>query len=109
MGPEGSYIAKTLTEKYRALHEAFNALASEATQLQNSIAINDKKDRGLYNSLSRIVAFSDHVHVALSLMGEDVNAIGNTYGEPTISDWPDVDECFDEWFTRMGAANAKVH
>jgi hypothetical protein len=109
MGPEPSEIAKSLSQKYQALHEAFNALAIEAAHVQNAVPVSDKKDRGLFNSLSRIVAFSDHVHVALNLMGEDVQAIEATYGELGASEWADLDECFDEWFTQMSAPNAKVH
>lgn len=109
MGPEPSEIAKSLSQKYQALHDAFNALALEAAHFQYALPINDKKDRGLFNSLSRIVAFSDHVHVALNLMGEDVRTIEATFGEPVLSDWSELDECFDEWFTKLSPANAKVH
>src|SRR5215469_12910766 len=109
MGPQPSEIAKSLSLKYQALHDAFNALALEAAQFQNSVPVTNKQERGLFNSLSRIVAFADHVHVAMNLMGEDVQTIEATYGEPAISDWADLDECFDEWFTKMSLANAKVH
>ena len=109
MGSQPSEIANALSQKYQALHDAFNALAVDAAHYQNSLSLTDKAHRGLFNSLSRIVAFSDHVHVALNLMAEDVRAIESTYGEPVTSGWSDLDECFDEWFTKMGATNAKVH
>ncbi len=110
MGSKPSEIANALSQKYQALHDAFNALAVDAAQYQNSLSLTEKTHRGLFNSLSRIVAFSDHVHVALNLMAEDVRAIESTYGEPVAaSGWTEMDDCFDEWFTRMGAANAKVH
>ncbi len=109
MGPQASDIARTLSQKYQALHDAFNALALEAAQFQSSLPVTDKKERGLFNSLSRIVAFSDHVHVALNLMGEDVRSIEATYAQDALPDWPDMDDCFDEWFTKMSAANVKVH
>jgi hypothetical protein len=110
MGSKPSEISNSLSQKYQALHDAFNALAVDAAQYQNSLSLTEKAHRGLFNSLSRIVAFSDHVHVALNLMAEDVRAIESTYGEPAAaSGWTEMDDCFDEWFTRMGAANAKVH
>ena len=106
MGPQPSQIASSLSLKYQALHDAFNELAVEATQLQNAVPV---ADRGLLNALSRIVAFSDHVHVALNLMGEDVRAIETTYGEGRSPEWEGMDEKFDEWFATMSAANVKVH
>src|SRR6266702_1623085 len=109
MGPQPSKIASSLSQKYQALHDAFNALATEAAHYQNTIPLAEGKDRGLFNSLSRIVAFSDHVHVALNLMAEDVRAIETTYGEEGTMEWADLDDKFDEWFTTMSAANAKVH
>jgi len=109
MGPQHSKIASSLSQKYQALHDAFNALAIEAAQFQNATPIVNSKDRGLFNSLSRIVAFSDHVHVALNLMAEDVRAIETTFGEQGMTDWAELDETFDEWFTTMSVANAKVH
>jgi uncharacterized phage infection (PIP) family protein YhgE len=111
MGPHPSDIANSLSQKYQALHDAFNALALDAAQFQNSISLTDPSQRGLFNSLSRIVAFSDHVHVALNLMAEDVRAIETTYGETTTTGagWAELDDNFDEWFTKMSPANAKVH
>lgn len=109
MGPQPSEIARSLSQKYQALHDAFTALAVQATEFQISLPLTDKKERGLFNSLSRIVAFSDHIHVALTLMGEDVNAIEATYGQSALPEWTEIDDHFDEWFTSLGAANAKVH
>jgi len=109
MGPQPSEIAKSLSQKYRALHDAFHLLAAEAVQFQHTLSITSKKERGLFNSLSRIVAFSDHVHVALNLMEEDVQAIEATYGERSTSDWAELDDFFEEWFEKMSEANAKVH
>jgi hypothetical protein len=109
MGSQPKDIANALSQKYQALHDAFNALAHDAIQFQNSVAVSGASERGLYNSLSRIVAFSDHVHVALNLMAEDVRAVETTYGEAAGTGLIELDECFDEWFTRMSPANAKVH
>ena len=109
MGPQPSEIASSLSQKYQALHNAFTELALEAAQFQNSVPVTDAELRGLFNSLSRIVAFSDHVHVALNLMGEDVQAIETTFGEEESLEFDDMEDCFDEWFTSISVANAKVH
>lgn len=109
MGPQPSEIARSLSQKFQALHDAFTALATEATEFQISLPVTDMKQRGLFNSLSRIVAFSDHVHVALTLMGEDVHAIEATYGDAALEEWTEIDDHFDEWFASLSAANAKVH
>ena len=109
MGPQPSEIAKSLSQKYQALHDAFNALAIEATQYHNLLPVTDRPMRGLFNSLSRIVAFSDHVHVALRLMKEDVQAIEAAYGDRESLEWPDTEDYFDEWFTSLSPANAKVN
>lgn len=109
MGSQPSEIANSLSQKYQTLHDAFNALALDAARFQNTLSLTDASQRGLFNSLTRIVAFSDHVHVALNLMAEDVRAIETTYGENAGAGWAEMDDCFDEWFTKFGAANAKVH
>src|SRR5215469_15781378 len=109
MAAQPTEIANSLSEKYQALHDAFNALVLDATHYQNSVSTTDATQRGLFNSLTRIMAFSDHVHVALNLMAEDVRSIESTYGEQTSSTLIDLDERFDEWFTKMSSANVKVH
>jgi hypothetical protein len=109
MAPQPSEIARSLSYKYQALHEAFNQLAVEAARFQNTLPLQEKKDRGLFNSLARIVAFSDHVHVALNLMGEDVHSIETTYGEQGSLEWAELEENFDEWFASFSAGNVKVH
>lgn len=109
MGPQRSEVVRSLSRRYQALHDAFTALSVEATELQITLPLADNKERGLFNSLSRIVAFSDHIHVALTLMGEDVHAIEASYAEPYLAEMTDVDDRFDDWFTNLSPANAKVH
>ena len=109
MAARPTEIATSLSERYQALHEAFNALVLDASHYQNSVSMSDATERGLFNSLTRIMAFSDHVHVALNLMAEDVRSIETTYGEPASSNLIDLDDRFDEWFTKLSSANTKVH
>ena len=72
-----SEIANTLSEKFQLLHEAFTDLTNDATQFHGTLDLRDASSRTLFNSLTRIMAFSDHIHVALNLMGEDVVAISS--------------------------------
>lgn len=109
MAARPTEIANSLSERYQALHDAFTALVIDASHYQNSVSAADATQLGLFNSLTRIMAFSDHVHVALNLMAEDVRSIESTYGEPASTTLFDLDERFDEWFTKLSAGNAKVH
>ena len=38
-----------------------------------------------------------------------MHSIEATYGEQGLSEWAELDETFDEWFTSFSAGNAKVH
>src|SRR5260370_2436874 len=71
MTPQPSEIANSLSQKFQVLHDAFTDLASEAAQFHNDLPVEDPASRTLFTALSRILAFSDHVHVALNLMGAD--------------------------------------
>jgi hypothetical protein len=56
------------------------------------------------------MAFSDHVHVALNLMGEDVVAIETAFGDPLGQEWNEqLQDCFDDWFKASSASNHKVN
>ena len=110
MTPHPTDIANSLSEKFQILHDAFTDLASDAAQFHSTLDINDAASRGLFNSLSRILAFSDHVHVAMNLLGEDVRAIEAAYGDPMGADWSEqLQDCFDEWFAKMSVSNLKVN
>lgn len=110
MALQPSEIANSLTEKFQLLHDAFNDLASDAAEFHRDLNLQDPSMRGLFTSLSRIVAFSDHVHVALNLMGEDVLAIETAFGDPMGEDWNEqLQDAFDEWFTSMSTSNLKVN
>ncbi len=109
MGPQPSKITDSLSQKYQTLQSAFADLVTVATQLHGSLDIQDASKRGLFNSLSRIVAFSDHIHVAMNLMEEDVRAIDAAYGDSSLEGWEDLDEHFDEWFTNLSVSNVKIH
>jgi hypothetical protein len=108
MTPQPSEIANSLSQKFQVLHDAFTELASEAAQFHNDLPVEDPASRTLFTALSRILAFSDHVHVALNLMGEDIGAVEAAYGDPMGVEWTEeLEDCFDEWFTNMTVANSK--
>lgn len=110
MTPQPSEIANALSQKYQVLHDAFTDLASEAAQYHSDLLVHDQSSRGLFTALSRIMAFSDHVHVAMNLMGEDVQAIEAAYGDPMGVDWTnELEDCFEEWFSNAGLANLKIN
>jgi hypothetical protein len=105
-----SEIANTLSEKFQLLHEAFTDLASDAAQFHGSLDLREASARTLFNSLTRIMAFSDHVHVALNLMGEDVVAIESAFGDPLGQEWNEqLQDSFDDWFKTSSASNYKVN
>lgn len=110
MPSQPSQLASSLSEKYEILHLAFTDLASQTAQFHSTMDLQDPSIRGLFNSLSRIMAFADHIHVALNLMGEDVHSIEAAYGDPMREDWTEeLQECFDEWFTNLSVSNTKVN
>jgi hypothetical protein len=110
MSTHPSQIANALSEKFQLLHDAFTDLASDAAQFHGSLDLREASSRTLFNSLSRIIAFSDHVHVALNLMGEDVMAIETAFGDPLGEDWNEqLQESFDDWFKAASASHYKVN
>ena len=105
-----SEIANALSEKFQVLHDAFTDLASDAAQFHGSLDLREASSRTLFNSLTRIIAFSDHVHVALNLMGEDVMAIETAFGDPLGEDWSEqLQDSFDDWCKTASSTQYKVN
>jgi hypothetical protein len=110
MAIEPSEIANSLSEKYQVLHDAFTDLAVEAAHFHSALQVQDATTRDLLTALSRILAFSDHVHVALNLMGEDVRALEAAHGDHLGVDWNEqLEESFEEWFLSTPVASSKVN
>lgn len=100
----------TIVNKFRLLHEAFTDLNNEIATLHSEIPLRDSDARQMFVSLSRMLAFSDQVHLTLSLMGEDVKAVERATADPTTLMWNEqVEECLDEWFSHASMNNGKVH
>lgn len=110
MAIEPSEVANSLSERYQVLHDAFTDLAIDAAHYQSAMQVQDPATRDLLTALTRILAFSDHVHVALNLMGEDVRALEEAYGDPMALGWNDqLEDPLDEWLMSTPAASSKVH
>lgn len=110
MTPEQAAIANSLKDKYQILNDAFNDLAYDAAQFHSALMIHDMPTRGLYNALSRIVAFSDQLQVGLKLMREDVRAIESALSDPAEACWAaHLDGCLDEWYAKLGVPNSKLN
>jgi len=109
MAIEPSDIADSLSQRYQALHDAFTDLATDAAHFHSSLKVQDVATRNLFTALSRILAFSDHIHVALNLMGEDVRTLEVEHGNALDVDWNELDDCFEEWLVSTPAASSKVH
>jgi len=109
MAIEPSDIADSLSQRYQALHDAFTDLATDAAHFHSSLKVQDVATRNLFTALSLILAFSDHIHVALNLMGEDVRTLEVEHGNALDVDWNELDDCFEEWLVSTPAASSKVH
>jgi hypothetical protein len=104
-----SEVADSLSERYQALHDAFTDLATDAAHFHSALKVQDVATRNLFSALSRILAFSDHIHVALNLMGEDVRTLEVEHGDALDGDLSELDDCFEEWLISTPAASSKVH
>ena len=84
-----SEIANSLSERYKILHDAFTDLTIDAAHYQNASQTQETAPRDISTGLTRILAFCDHVHVALNLMGEEVRALDEachaSVSEPAIA------------------------
>ena len=109
MAIEPSEIANSLSERYKVLHEAFIDLAIDASHYQSTLQAQEATPRDMFAALARIVAFSDHMHVALNLMGEEVRGLDEAYGDSMELDWSDqFEDGFEDWLMTTPAATSKV-
>ena len=110
MPNEPSEIAKSLGQKYQVLRDAFTDLNSEAARFHTDMQVNDDTTYGPFNSLCRILAFSDQLHFTLSLMRDDVRAMEDSFPDPVTAVWNEqFEDQLDDWFSRTSLANSKVN
>jgi hypothetical protein len=110
MTSEQAAIANSISNKYQLLHDTFNDLACDAARFHNALLVHDMAARGLYNALSRIVAFSDQLQVGLSLMREDVRAIETALSDPADACWAaHLDGFLEEWCAKRETPISKLN
>ena len=110
MSTEIVEMADSLSQKFRSLQKNLNDLSIDAAMYHSSLPIRDEASRGLFNALSRIMAISDQIHMALSIMGEDMKAIEFASADPNTVFWKDqLEDGFEDWLLTASLANAKVH
>ena len=110
MPTEPSEIAKSMGQKYQVLRDAFTDLNSEAARFHSDLQVQDNITRGLFNSLSRILAFSDQLHFTLSLMRDDVRAMEDSFPDAVTVVWSEqFEDQLDDWFSKTSLANSKVN
>jgi hypothetical protein len=109
MAIEPSEVANSLSERYKVLREAFTDLAIDASHYQNTLQTHEEAPRDMFAAVARVLAFCDHMHVALNLMGEEVRALDGAYGDAMELDWNDqFEEGFEDWLISTPAATSKV-
>lgn len=110
MSIETMEMAGSLSEKFRLLQKSLNELSIDAAMYHSSLPVHDDTSRGLFNALSRIMAVSDQVHMALSIMGEDVKTLEVASADPNAAFWREqLEDGFDEWLSTIPVSNSKVH
>jgi hypothetical protein len=102
-------IARSIQGKFETLYDAYGDLRDEVIQLHSELQVKDKVSRELFSDLSRILAFSDQLHLTLSIMRDDVKAVESAAADPA----PATEEWWEahanEWLQAMEAGNCKVH
>jgi hypothetical protein len=110
MNSETAQLADSMGQRYRTLQKTLNDLSIDAAMYHSTLPVHDDVSRTLFNALSRIMAISDQLHMALSLMGEDVKTVEDTLCDPLTAFWREqLEEGFEDWICNPPLANAKVH
>jgi hypothetical protein len=102
-------IARSIQVKFQALYDAYGDLRDEVVHLHTDLQVTDGPTRNLFSDLSRILAFSDNLHLTLSIMREDVKAMESmvVQSEPAAEDWWEAHA--NEWLQAMESGTCKVH
>ena len=101
--------ARSIQGKFKALYDAYGDLRDEVVQLHSELQVKDSASRQLFGDLSRILAFSDHLHLTLTIMQDDVMAMEAATADPSAvtDEWWEAHA--SEWLMAMEAGNCKVH
>lgn len=106
MTPDTLDITVTIPETFRTFSELFAGFTHATAQMHSSLAVHDDATRALFNSLSRIAAYSDQVQLILSLMQEDIRVVDELTSARENAPWTtEVEHFFYEWlrFSRTAA------
>jgi hypothetical protein len=110
MIPDTPEITSPLAQKFQAFYELFTEFTQGAAELHGTMPVHDDASRAVYNSLSRIVAFSDQLGILVSLMREDVRVIDELTSDPVTALWtPQIEHCFYDWLRASKTAAPNVN
>lgn len=103
-------VPANLTEKFQAFYEFFTDFWRQAAELHENLPVHDDASRAVYNSLSRINAFSDQLNILVSLMREDIRVIDELTSDPVAPTWTaQIEHCFYDWLRASKAAAPGVN
>jgi hypothetical protein len=87
-----------LMQKFQGLYDLFAEFDMDAAELHEKQAVRDDASRAVFNSLSRIMAFTNQMTMLMSLMREDVRIVDELTADPVAASWADpIERCFYEW------------
>ena len=102
--------AAALTQKFQAFYELFVEFTQDAAEQHAGLPVHDDASRAVFNSLSRIMAFSDQLGVLVSLMREDVRVVDEMTSNLLTANWTgEVEHCFYDWLKASRAVSPNVH
>jgi hypothetical protein len=105
--PESSV---TLAQKFQAFYELFTEFTQDTADLHSSLTVHDEASRAAFNSLSRILGFSDQLNLLVSLMREDIGVIDELTSDPVNANWSgEMEHCFYDWLKASRGGVANVH
>lgn len=99
-------ITSSLPQKFQAFYELFSDFNQRSAEMHSNLPVHDEASRAVYNSLARIMAFSDQMNMLVSLMREDVRVIDELTSDPVTPTWTaQIEQSFYDWLrTSRGAA-----
>jgi hypothetical protein len=90
--------ALSLMQKFQAFYEQFAEFSHDTAEFHENLPLHDEASRAVFNSLSRIMAFTDQMNILVSLMREDVRLIDELTSDPVTASWSEqLDRCFYDW------------
>jgi hypothetical protein len=105
--PESSV---TLAKKFQAFYELFIEFTQDAAELHSSLPVLDDPTRAAFNSLSRLLGFSDQLNLLVSLMREDVRVLDELTFDPVQANWTgEMEQCFYDMVKASRDSAANVH